>query len=457
MEGTFEEKVVGLCQELQSYSSEIVDHIRALNSNHLGPTNVNLRNDPLNAIHVLKSDVRDIVEEAADRPEYQTKYRAEINECTHRVNFLGDVAATIEALSKADCSITGSDLIVATDELLELKDCVAKISDLQWGFGLDKVSELLRKESQILHHRFLSRLRRLQSNCIQIETGRIRVTHTIKGFLHGEELLLEEPISLADIWKVLVRLEAADARIIEIVRCLWRSMIVPLWKEKRVPAPRVVREDDASEFLMDTLGKDSVAPVTINNTGTVCDRISGPCRMAFPILLEHISHILDFMKIEVFREDSDVLNTAATALRTDHQNLRAVLSNTLTALMPKTEADLVSFSKSIEKACLDFESRHSVFFGSGLNSASCKALLLSTIVSDLSKHFANTRRKEVLSKARELVLADYHNTMMASGDAAEDDPSSAGTLSPFNIAHKYSLIQTQTHMPFLCTHVPFCR
>ena len=43
----------------------------------------------------------------------------------------------------------------------------------------------------------------------------------------------------------------------------------------------------------------------------------------------------------------------------------------------------------------------------------------SLVVADLSQHFAHARRKQVLGRARSLVLADYHNTMLASGDALE--------------------------------------
>ena len=38
------------------------------------------------------------------------------------------------------------------------------------------------------------------------------------------------------------------------------------------------------------------------------------------------------------------------------------------------------------------------------------------------------RRIEILSRARSLVLGDYHNTMLGTGDAQEDDPSSAGII-----------------------------
>lgn len=37
-------------------------------------------------------------------------------------------------------------------------------------------------------------------------------------------------------------------------------------------------------------------------------------------------------------------------------------------------------------------------------------------------------RSSLLSKARDIILNDYHNTMLGTGDALEDDMSSAGHI-----------------------------
>ena len=44
---------------------------------------------------------------------------------------------------------------------------------------------------------------------------------------------------------------------------------------------------------------------------------------------------------------------------------------------------------------------------------------LSDIVSSIHIRYAKIRRKEILTRARELLNADYHNTMLASGDMTE--------------------------------------
>ena len=53
---------------------------------------------------------------------------------------------------------------------------------------------------------------------------------------------------------------------------------------------------------------------------------------------------------------------------------------------------------------------------------------LSDYITDLPSIFADLRRREILKTAREVVLSDYHNTMLAMGDATEDELASAGDI-----------------------------
>lgn len=53
---------------------------------------------------------------------------------------------------------------------------------------------------------------------------------------------------------------------------------------------------------------------------------------------------------------------------------------------------------------------------------------LVALLADVGGRFVSERRKDVLFRAREVVLADYHNTMLANGDAQDDEPASAGDV-----------------------------
>ena len=63
--------------------------------------------------------------------------------------------------------------------------------------------------------------------------------------------------------------------------------------------------------------------------------------------------------------------------------------------------------------------------------------------------FADMRRKEILGRGRDLLLSDYHNTMMANGDANEDDPASAG-----NFPHIITMIVVPAFLFPTCIYTP---
>ena len=124
-----------------------------------------------------------------------------------------------------------------------------------------------------------------------------------------------------------------------------------------------------------------------------------------------------------------------------------MLAETLLSLLPKTESELIQFQKTIEKSCKEFDSRLSALglssatmmsntppHGNGLtglhirnssasssssNSSSSNAPCLGDMIGACNAHFATVRRRELLSCARDLIISDYHNTMLAAGDALE--------------------------------------
>ena len=54
-----------------------------------------------------------------------------------------------------------------------------------------------------------------------------------------------------------------------------------------------------------------------------------------------------------------------------------------------------------------------------LENTSENLTFLSDIVSTIHIRYAKIRRKDILTRARELLNADYHNTMLASGGMTE--------------------------------------
>lgn len=118
---------------------------------------------------------------------------------------------------------------------------------------------------------------------------------------------------------------------------------------------------------------------------------------------------------------------AAAALQgSPKANLVGTLSATLLAMVPKTETELAHFHKSIEKPCAEFESKMGHLGWLPAAEANEEGGFLTALVRRLDDSFVEIRRRETLSRARDLVLSDYHNTMLGTGDAQDDEPASAG-------------------------------
>jgi hypothetical protein len=96
-------------------------------------------------------------------------------------------------------------------------------------------------------------------------------------------------------------------------------------------------------------------------------------------------------------------------------------------LVPKNEADLAAFQRGLERQCTDFDAKLGSLglFGELLVGTDA-GLRLPDLARRLPALFTEMRRRSLLAEARALLLVDYHNTMLTSGDAQMDDMASAG-------------------------------
>jgi hypothetical protein len=123
----------------------------------------------------------------------------------------------------------------------------------------------------------------------------------------------------------------------------------------------------------------------------------------------------------------------AEKLQEGPSSLMQALIGAVAQQLPKSEAELPLFRRSLEGPCRLLETKLRSFgllySSAGDDEDAVEAPgPLSAYLADLPTIFADLRRREILKSARELVLSDYHNTMMATGDALQDELSSAGDI-----------------------------
>jgi hypothetical protein len=456
----FEERIFSLKSELQQYGNEIINHINGLYANISGFNdtkllNINLKNDPRNSMKIFQHDVTEIMLEATSLRDYEIKHKNEINECKDLVEIIKKVVVAADTVAICDDYVSGTNLIGSCDALLVMDNAMDKLPGPNSILGAGFVCITLRKECQMLHSRFSSRIRRLLGNCIQFENGRITVLKSLKGMLRGEDILLDYPIQLVDIWSALVRTGCYDECVQNVVFSVWFYIICPLWKERKVQSATLFHTEEQSELLFDSVSRNSTSSsLNIGGTSTINSTVFNKMdelesitksltssRIAFPHLLSQIGQVMDFFSTEILCSNIDILSSASKTLSSEPISFIDTMISTLLSFIPKSESELLNFQKLIEKPCKEFESRLISFgfevfesFNSDISSSQNVSLdkndnlHLSKVVVDLIGLFADARRKDILSRARELLLCDYHNTMLAAGDAAEDDPASAGDV-----------------------------
>lgn len=98
--------------------------------------------------------------------------------------------------------------------------------------------------------------------------------------------------------------------------------------------------------------------------------------------------------------------------------------------MPKSESEINHFRKTLEDSCRLLQGKLVSFFGLAdlAPSLNIHPDALVNHVENIVSIFSYIRRREILKHARDIVMGDYHNTMIASGDVLEDELSTAGDI-----------------------------
>ena len=269
-EETYIDRVKCLKAELRSYGNDIQTHLKALyDPNFALSTSLNggkalsidLTINPLNTIPMLHNDVIDLLKESkeikavnsSNNKEELERMKEDLLQCEEMILILKQVAEVVGLLETISFTMYSSDIMKACDHLtlleVKLKDLKGLKTELERGF----VVSLLKKEASLLKFQFIARLLRLIRFSVQIFHGRISVTKSLKGVVNGEENIIETPILLSDLWSALLHMQQAENFMPELVDSLWTCVLLPIWREKKLTAPKVAREEIHSSLLFEVL------------------------------------------------------------------------------------------------------------------------------------------------------------------------------------------------------------
>lgn len=441
------QRIVALKADLDLSGKEIIKHITSLYSNTANTTQINLKSDPRNALKILKHDVMEILELCNAKSECNKKHTADLDECEKLLEILKQISDVGDSLIQCEDAIGGPDILYTCKLLSQLEGSLKRMPNSNTEVGSGSVCTILRREGGIIRHRFHARLKRLLRHCIQFDCGFCSITKKLHGIVEGEDVILENHIQLSDIWSAVIAFpDLADACVDGIMENCWKNLLIPLWKERKgAPSPRISSSPDRAELICaGFVGDRSVGAQQsvagngfgggIFTSGDATNSILHPaanqeslgaCRMTLPQLLDQISQVLGFLCQEALLH-INARRRAAIFLTQPPLSLISVLVDTCLSLLPGVENELAAFQRAIDKPCRDFEIRISTIFDT--NRSDDTPFLLNSNIGDLFGRFAEARRRDILGRARHLLLSDYHNTMLSSGDATTDDPASAGDV-----------------------------
>ena len=74
--------------------------------------------------------------------------------------------------------------------------------------------------------------------------------------LRSEDIIIEDPIDLSLIWDCIVSVSRLEDFADDILKCLWKFLIKPLWKEKKPQSPNLISASHRAEFIFENIARE---------------------------------------------------------------------------------------------------------------------------------------------------------------------------------------------------------
>ena len=146
---TLLQRITLLRQDLKTCSEDVVAHVTSLYAPTENNPNVNLKNDPRNAIKMLQQEVLDCLETAQDRGNYREKFATDVESCRSLMDVINHVSIASEKIVRCDEAVGGVDLKLACQLITEVKKSLEMLPGTNTELGTGAVCRVLRRESRL--------------------------------------------------------------------------------------------------------------------------------------------------------------------------------------------------------------------------------------------------------------------------------------------------------------------
>lgn len=309
----FDQRLSSLKLDLKSYGDDIVEHVMSLYDKTQQGSRFELKNDPFGMVGVLQMDVGELLKECQGNADYRNRHSAEIAECDRLTKVLAHMSQTMEKISECETLIAKSSLVAACNYLAQLDSVINGLPSSSTELGMGKVCKALRKEHNLLKARLSAKVDRIFKEAIQFEFGHVTVHRELKGILRSEDAIIAGTIALTDVWAALNLLQREEQAVEGVLHSVWLYLLKPLWREKKLQAPRSSRleEPSVSELVLESIVREGKALESASRNksgasssggsagrGTTLPEL-GACKMPLSQLLEGLGQVLAFVHSEV--------------------------------------------------------------------------------------------------------------------------------------------------------------
>lgn len=138
----------------------------------------------------------------------------------------------------------------------DMDNILRNLPSASTAIGSGAVCTILRRENKFLKSRVISKLRRLLNECVHFEYGRVCVTKQLTGMLKSEDIIIDEPLDLSELWKCITQVSKTEEFVEDILKSLWRFVISPLWKEKKAQSASISSSANRAEFIFENIARE---------------------------------------------------------------------------------------------------------------------------------------------------------------------------------------------------------
>jgi hypothetical protein len=312
----FDDKIVNLKAELTSYSKDIMVLLNGIygsnsfpTSSKGGETKYDLKNNPLQMIQYLKLELTELLEQSQENKEILKRYENDLNYCNELINILNNISKIIDLFNSIELLLSKCKFVDASEVLIKLENEISALPKLNQEINSGYIYKIIRNERNLIKIRFKNLMRKIFNEFVVIETGSVKIQRKISDYLKCEEKVLDQPILLKDILTAIENVDFVSDIIDEITDNIWKLLLVPLWKERKVQAPSISVNNEYAEFILASIlrGFESSSlqnhhpAVGDSNTSSFAGEIAlGVSKLPLPDLFDHVGHLITFIWSEMF-------------------------------------------------------------------------------------------------------------------------------------------------------------